>query len=186
MFDFIEETPRKKVKIYELYNWENKIWKERLVVHKWSIWKLISWSNKKVIPFSTTWITKIVAQLNNDFWIPEEWLKQFEYYKKIEKFANLEYHPNVLRKDFSDLLPKSYEELINDKIEDTDYKTKEKYWRLKSLYDYKATSWCELDWKIIWEQRLRTLFWIDYDRFLEVLEKWEKYYTSAQKTMTIL
>jgi len=49
---------------------------------------------------------------------------------------------------------KNYDDWINDQenkfLKDIPYK-----W----LYDYWVTSWCTLDWKVIWEKKLISIFW---------------------------
>jgi hypothetical protein len=131
-------------------------------------WYILDFSQYKDLK-----ITAIMKNLINSNLSKEELIK-LNTWKDISKFRELKFHKNLEWTRFYDAcknLPKTYDEWVSDQewkvFPDREYK-----W----LYDYKVTSWCALDWKVIWEKRLKSIFWENViNRLKEALENKENF-----------
>lgn len=179
--DFINEN-RDNVKTYEIsytdWSWKYVWWNIKLFAKGDVVWYIPKWKRVNWYVFKTydKKDLKITAVMKNDLNLThEEKMHQLKW-KEISKFRDLKFHKNLIWNNFQKrcaALPKTIEEWENDQtwkaFEERDYK-----W----LYDYWVTSGCALDWKIIWEKRLRTIFGDkEMEHFKEALENKEKFFS---------
>jgi len=106
-------------------------------------------------------------KMQKDF---NEYLKAKEKFKAIQRFKKLDFHPNTKWWTFRErveALPDDFETYMLDGA--------------KSLYDYGVTSWTAIDGQVIWEQRLKNIFWYNIiEKLKDAIDNKKEFYEKAE------